>query len=115
VKRSGPPERRTALRSDPATARAWRDRSRRKPGNQIPAASRIAVRIRSQDNCEARLPGCHLTADHMHHIAPRRSRDHSAANLLHVCSFDGTTTGCHELIHANPEMSYRRGFLERGR
>jgi len=100
-------ERRTPLRSDPATTRAWKERSRRSPGNVIPSASRKAVRARSRDRCEAAWVGCHGIARIMHHRAPRRGRDHSPANLMHVCAW------CHRLIHDNPDLAYQRGHLIR--
>jgi hypothetical protein len=102
-------ERRKPLRSNPKVLRQWQDRSRKYPGNTIPSASRKAVRARSRDRCEAAWIGCTGKVNALHHRAPRRSRDHSPANLLAVCSF------CHRMIHDNPDLAYERGHLVRSR
>lgn len=72
--------------------------------NDIPAASREAVQERSMGVCEI----CRMhRADHMHHRKPRRFRDHSPVNLLHLCFL------CHSDAHLNPRR-YERGWQLRG-
>ena len=61
--------------------------------------------------CQIAIPGiCRGEATHKHH---RKLRKHGgtdeAANLLALC---GTgTLGCHGYVHANPAISYERGWL----
>jgi len=75
-------------------------------GDEIPAATRRAVKRRSEGSCE--VCGCG-GADHMHHRKLRsQGVDHSPANLLHV------HFGCHKEIHGNPERSYALGHLVHG-
>ena len=70
--------------------------------NEIPRASREEVAERSGGVCEV----CHRTpATHMHHRKPRRFKDHTPANLLHLCLLD------HVDIHAHPARSYAAGLL----
>lgn len=72
------------------------------------------VICRSNFECEAKLPGCKGRAMVMHHVLPRSAGGADAVeNLLHICAFDGKSTGCHEQIHANPQRSYEAGFLRR--
>ena len=69
-------------------------------------ATREAVRLRSRGWCEVGSLGCHMKAVHMHHRLQRsQGGGHGADNLLHVCR------ACHDLIHAEPQWSYERGWL----
>ena len=69
-------------------------------------ATREQVRQRSRGWCEVGALGCHMKAVHMHHRLQRsQGGGHGADNLLHVCR------ACHDLIHAEPQWSYERGWL----
>lgn len=69
----------------------------------ITAKTRAEVKGRSDGWCEAQP--CVNRADHLHHRKLRRFGNHSALNLLHVCSFH------HQWIHDHPAMSYENGWL----
>lgn len=73
--------------------------------------ARPVVYARSGGFCEANTPGCppgRHQATHVHHKRGRNAAaDHAPARLLHVCR-EG-----HEWIHAHPEASYLKGWLER--
>ena len=65
---------------------------------------------RARSACEARCnDACTGRGNQAHHML-RRSHGGSddASNLLWVC------TSCHSHIHANPAVSYLRGWLVRG-
>jgi hypothetical protein len=86
-------------------AKAARKR-REHTGGQI---VRAEVAARSGGLCELGLEGCRVKADCFHH---RLRRSHggpdTAVNLLHLCN-----DGCHAFVHANPRLSYERGWLLR--
>ena len=69
-------------------------------------ASKVIVRSRSRGFCEITHLGCTGRIDQVHHKR-RRSQggDDTPENLLGVCA------KAHELIHANPELSFERGWL----
>jgi hypothetical protein len=71
------------------------------------AHSRAVVRQRSEGLCEARISlECRGVAEHCHHRAGRRRKDANDPSLLmDVC------WRCHEVIHGNPLVSHRLGFL----
>lgn len=71
----------------------------------MPPKVREAVRERSADVCEV----CGAARAVLLHHKLRRSQggSHSADNLLHLCDW------CHADIHANPAVSYVRGWLIR--
>ena len=81
---------------------------RRRPSpNGFPEETRIAVARRSGWSCEAKTQDCTGKAGHFHHRQPRRLKDQSPANCLHVCS------PCHRHIHDNPTKSYLMGWMVR--
>lgn len=103
---------RSPLRSNPATTRAWQDRTRRALPSRsaryrdVPRSVRADVARRSGGYCEARMEGCEGLAVHMHHVLPRsQGGRHEAANLLHVCATD------HDRIHREPVLSRALGLL----
>lgn len=73
------------------------------------AAARPLVRARSRGRCEAEAsPNCSGRATHVHHRRMRSQRgSNDLGNLLDVCAW------CHAWIHANPRISYDRGWLLR--
>lgn len=103
MKRS-PLVRRTRLRSNPDTHRAWRQRSRK------------ALRSKRQRRdhadrplsywCEAGTPACTRIAAHRHHVL-LRSQGGTGGRTLDVC------LDCHDWIHRHPAEAYERGWLER--
>lgn len=54
--------------------------------------------------CEARTPDCDCRVIHRHHVLLRAHGGHKGPTL-DVC------LGCHLFIHANPAISYERGWL----
>ena len=82
--------------------------SRKAKPNPELRASRIEVMERSKGFCEAQTDICAHIARHAHH-KKRRSQGGSDSpdNLLALCE------SCHNWIHANPEESFRRGWLVR--
>jgi len=110
----GKPLRRTAFMRRSSGRTRNLDRASTPParpaGNPIPAEVRDLVRARSQGRCEVfdGAARCGSDAHHMHHRLPRsRGGEHTADNLLHVCS-----THHHE-IHAHPQWGYQHGYLLR--
>lgn len=74
--------------------------------NKAIARSKPEVRRRSRGRCEFRVRGvCTGKAVHFHHRKLRRHRDHSPANLGHLCN------PCHSYAHAHPTESYEKGWL----
>lgn len=79
----------------------------------VPVRVRVDVATRSGGRCELVLPHwrygrCPRPASHMHHRLPRsQGGQHTAANLLHLCS------DCHSYVHAHPAESYESGWLQR--
>ena len=64
-----------------------------------------AVIDRAQGRCEVmNFPYCSGAPGPLHH-RKISGREHSVVNLLHICD------SCHRWIHANPEVSYERGWL----
>ena len=83
---------------------------KRKPSSKsvIPAKVRAEVLERSGGFCEIDHPNCPGPARHMHHILMRsQGGKHEASNLLHLCHT------AHVEVHANPSVSYERGWLLR--
>ena len=81
-------------------------RAKRKGEPKALTEARKAVQERSGGRCEVMAaPGCDGIGVHLHHRILRRHGDHSPDALLFVC------VHCHGLIHANPELSYWRGWL----
>lgn len=133
--RSGPLRRNEPLRSDPARAREWQERSR-KPMERRPmvttssrrkrqdhsdmAKARPIVRARSGGVCELRIPGvCEGRATNMHHrLEESQGGPSDPYNLIDVCGF-GNASGCHGWVHQHPEStedepgSYELGWLVR--
>lgn len=71
--------------------------------------AKFEIVARSGGMCEATTdwcqPGVHR-GYHAHHVKPRsQGVDHSAANLLYVCS------DAHSYIHGHPKESYAKGWL----
>ena len=95
LRRTGGPRRKRAL------ARIYRE-------DPVLTQSRKVVRRRSGGKCEAKTSRCVGTAQHAHHIEPRRFGDHSPSNLLDVCH------ACHAWVHSHPARSYELGLLKRG-
>jgi 5-methylcytosine-specific restriction endonuclease McrA len=66
------------------------------------------VMARANYMCEVRLEGCEYEIHHIHHRL-RRSQGgrNTMANLVGCCM------ECHARIHANPDWSYKTGWLLR--
>jgi hypothetical protein len=80
--------------------------ARRKADPPELVAAKEERRAISNDVCE--VDGCGNRATHFHHRWMRSQGGvHTRWNLLHCC------VSCHEHVHANPEDSYRRGYLLR--
>lgn len=111
VKRSPMPQRSKPLQSKTRLNRGTAQLKRVKPirhkasPNDFSDDVKAAVERRSGGLCEANTPVCRNVARHHHHIKPRRARDNSESNDLHVCS------PCHIFIHAYPSISYAEGWL----
>lgn len=87
---------RSRLRPLSDKRRAWLD--------QFEAAKALVI-VRSSGFCE--VGDCFRHGTHVHHKKGQRVADaNELSNLLHVC------TPCHLDIHANPERSYRLGYLK---
>ena len=80
-----------------------------KPEARELTATRKVVAKRSGGRCEIRAaPGCTGVGTSVHHRLRRsQGRDDRPVNLLHACVY------CDSLIHANPELAYRRGWMVR--
>jgi hypothetical protein len=74
--------------------------------SEVPPKVRAEIKSRSKGWCEAQP--CVNRADHLHHRKMRsQGGDHSALNVLAVCSFH------HQWIHDHPAQSYENGWLVR--
>ena len=82
---------------------------RRRRRDAVYPSSRKQVYSRAEGMCEANaIWACERYGHQVHHIAGRGGRDpHRLENLLWVCST------CHDVIHAQPERSYERGWMVR--
>lgn len=68
--------------------------------------NRAAALERDGHRCQ--LPGCDRPAQVVHHKAGRRVADANRLDrLMSLCD------ACHRAVHASPESSYARGFMER--
>lgn len=66
------------------------------------------MRHRSQGRCEARTEVCRGSAVVFHHVLGRGVGGKGRAdNGLHLCD------PCHKWVHANPKISYERGWMLR--
>ena len=75
----------------------------------IPTKVRAEVNSRSGGWCEIRTANCTDHVAHLHHVVMRsHGGKHEADNLKATCH------SCHVFIHANPAISYQRGWLRRG-
>ena len=75
----------------------------------IPPKVRAEVYSRSGGWCEIRAKDCRGNVAHLHHRLMRsQGGKHTADNLAATCH------SCHVFIHANPAISYQRGWLRRG-
>ena len=64
-----------------------------------------AVIDRADGSCEVmNFPFCTGTAGPIHH-RKISGREHSVSACIHICK------PCHDWIHANPAVSYERGWL----
>lgn len=99
---------------DHAAARARQQANRGKPTKRAPRnqlrteghwrSQQDAALVRARFRCE--FPGCVAPAEHVHHRAGRCGNDpHHLDNLMVLCR------GHHDEIHANPERSYREGWM----
>ena len=62
---------------------------------------------RAEGKCEYMIPGpCVFQAQHLHH-RKISGREHRVENLANICH------ACHDFVHANPALSYERGWLVR--
>lgn len=131
MKRSGPPKRKTRLRSNAATLRAWEDRTRAKliaQGKPQPPVSALAhqgsqrrgkaldearefVRDRAGGRCEANWPGVcpdgPHRGHHAHHvILVAQGGPDEAWNLLWLCST------VHRWAHEHVTDARARGIIK---
>ena len=86
-----------------------RQSARRRRRDATYPAARKQVFSRAEGMCEAQaIWACERSGHQVHHIAGRGGRDpHNPEGLLLVCA------PCHAYIHANPQLSYERGWLRR--
>ena len=62
---------------------------------------------RADGRCEFMIPGpCVFEAHHIHH-RKISGREHTIEGMAHICH------ACHDFVHANPALSYERGWLVR--
>lgn len=101
MKRSGPPQRRTPLKT----------RSRIKPkvkDRTVWDDTRQAVSFRARGFCEVGADSCSTLGHEAHHVRMRsQGGSDDPENLLWVCR------ACHSFIHLHPAISYDRGWLAR--
>ena len=77
----------------------------------VPAATRDRVKHRSGALCEARTHACEGWGRQIHHRGGRGFDGcHDEDLLLLVCGL-GNATGCHGVIHSNPDWAKRHGLL----
>ena len=83
-------------------------RRRRRRDANYPSSRKIIYR-RAEGMCEANaIWACERYGHQVHHIAGRGGPDpHNPEGLLLVCA------PCHAAIHANPQESYRRGWMKK--
>lgn len=128
MKRSGPPRRKTRLRSNAATQREWERRTRerrltdpvhadaaRRAIGRAAAESkdlrdaRLAVQRRSGGWCEAGTPAClpgRHAGCHAHHMQLRsQGGADTDDNLLWICAPG------HKWVHDHPETARERGWI----
>jgi hypothetical protein len=106
MKRSGPPKRKTALRSKVGLKRVALKR-KAKSESSVLRESRKIVRKRSGGRCEARTPVCTGQYEHTHHIRLRsRGGSDEPGNLLAV------DNSCHAFIHSHPALSEASGWMK---
>lgn len=85
---------------------------KKKKGDALFRKASKEVIFRSYGRCEGKTPAC-PDGDHpgvlRHHIGRRRGEDggHTPDNLLNLCN------DAHLYIHANPAISYDKGWLRR--
>lgn len=81
-------------------------RARAKPQPVELTSAQTARRVISNNVCE--IDGCGQPATQFHHRWMRsQGGTHDVWNLLHIC------LSCHNSVHANPEDSYRKGYMLR--
>ena len=72
------------------------------------AKAKAEMKHRSQGWCEAQTKMCRRRAAVFHHVLGRGVGGKGRAdNGLHLCD------PCHKFIHANPALSYERGWMRR--
>jgi 5-methylcytosine-specific restriction endonuclease McrA len=69
---------------------------------------RPLVLARAGHMCEVRLEGCEYAIAHIHHRLRRSQGGKNTMENLVGCCME-----CHARIHANPDWSYRMGWLNR--
>lgn len=105
LRRSGILSRYTSLRPSPLRRRSVKKRSADAAWKLVTSKRGFVVGFR----CEVGLPGCLMglnCAGH-HRLARSQGGKHELSNCLYVCS------ACHNWIHANPAVSYERGWMVR--
>lgn len=97
---------RRARLTEPAPVKRTRRGSGKRHESPELSASRLIVKSRSGGRCEIVHLGCTGWVEHVHH---RRRRSQGGTddpdNLLGLCRI------AHEFVHANPELSFQRGWL----
>lgn len=93
----------------PPAPKVKRKRSNRqvkvKGGWTEPAMREVVM---ARPRCEVASVVCTGRVEHAHHIRMRsQGGSHDPENVLAACQ------PCHEVCHANPEQSYRDGWLRR--
>lgn len=121
LERRKPLERKTRLRANVETARAWERRSR-KPLAAVGAKAkreraavdefRAAIRARARGRCEATTPACpegEHDGHHAHHVWPsdRDAGRHDPNRGRLLCA------AAHAWVHANPADAEALGLLGR--
>lgn len=113
MKRSGPPQRKTPLKSSGPIKPKWppqgsrEKRAKRLSRSKMPSSVADAVHRRSGGRCEyGNHAGCSGRGEHLHHRRLRSQMGpNTVENLVDICSV------AHSLIHGHPEWARRHGWI----
>lgn len=112
MKRGGPLQRKTPLRSSSPSPRDAKPKERKSTGKtKGKTRTERVVHGRSGEDCEVRSPWCLGRATNLSH------RNHEGqggkwepVNILDSCGW-GNVTGCHGYIHQHPEEAREKGWV----